>query len=119
MNQQDIDFYKKLLVEEKEELIKEIMDADESTKDLIEKKMHNVNDSADEAANIVSQNILNIVNATSRKTLLAIEAAMRRIEENIYGQCVGCGKIIGDDRLKKIPWATMCIDCKNRNEKQR
>ena len=119
MKQQELEFYKKLLNEEKIELIKEIMDADESAKDLIEKKMQNVNDSADDAATIIMQNNLNIVNAASRKTLLAIDAALRRIDETSFGQCVSCGDKIDESRLNAIPWATMCIECKTKNEKRK
>jgi RNA polymerase-binding protein DksA len=53
----------------------------------------------------------------SEHVLAAIDSALTRIEEGSFGQCVTCGKEIGDDRLAAIPWATQCIDCKRREER--
>ncbi|MCG8571659.1 MAG: TraR/DksA family transcriptional regulator [Spirochaetes bacterium] len=119
MKVEEFTFYKDLLITEKNEIIKEIMEVDESARNIIENEMNSVNDSADEAANNITQNILNIVNNTSKKNLVAIDAALKRIEEKIYGQCISCGKEIEKERLKAIPWATMCIACKSKNEKKR
>lgn len=119
MSNEEIEKYKELLLAERDEIIKEIVDTDASAKDLISNDYNTVNDSADEAASQITQNVLNIVSATSRKTLMAIDAAIRRIEENSFGNCISCGDEINNNRLNAIPWATMCIDCKNKNEKRR
>src|SRR5690349_20519537 len=34
-----------------------------------------------------------------------IDAALRRIDEGTYGQCVRCGKPISEERLKAVPTA--------------
>jgi DnaK suppressor protein len=39
-----------------------------------------------------------------------IEAAIRRIREGSYGQCVDCGQTIELERLKLVPWAARCIE---------
>jgi DnaK suppressor protein len=46
-----------------------------------------------------------------------IEAALRRIEDGTYGTCVVCGKPIGEERLEAVPYATLCIDDKRRQER--
>jgi RNA polymerase-binding transcription factor DksA len=46
----------------------------------------------------------------AQQTLIAIEDALRKIEEGGYGTCEVCGKPIGDGRLAAIPWARLCID---------
>ncbi len=43
-------------------------------------------------------------------TLRSIDGALQRIEEGTYGTCEICGKPIGEDRLRAIPWTTRCID---------
>jgi len=46
----------------------------------------------------------------ARETLLAIRAALRKIEDGTYGTCDVCGKPISGERLSAIPWARLCID---------
>jgi len=40
-----------------------------------------------------------------------IEAALRRIEEGVYGCCVRCEEEIGEARLKVRPETPVCIQC--------
>jgi DnaK suppressor protein len=46
-----------------------------------------------------------------------IEAALRRIEDGTYGTCVVCAKPIGEERLEAVPYATLCIDDKRKQER--
>lgn len=43
--------------------------------------------------------------------IAAIDAALKRIENNVYGQCLNCGEDISDERLDAVPYATHCRDC--------
>ena len=52
----------------------------------------------------------------SGQVLAAIDAALKRIDEGIYGTCVSCGEQIRYERLEATPWASLCIDCKRRTE---
>jgi RNA polymerase-binding transcription factor DksA len=47
----------------------------------------------------------------------AVAAAIERIEKGSYGVCEGCGGKIAADRLEAVPWTTLCIDCKRREER--
>ena len=49
-----------------------------------------------------------------RETLAAVDAALKRIDDGTYGTCEICGKPIGEERLRAIPWATRCIDDERR-----
>lgn len=49
--------------------------------------------------------------------LAKIDAALKKIEEGTYGMCENCGQPIGEERLEAMPWATLCIDCKRREER--
>lgn len=51
-----------------------------------------------------------------REQLREIDLALERIEEGTYGACVQCGQPIPEKRLKAIPHATLCIECKSRIE---
>ncbi|HZT17397.1 MAG TPA: TraR/DksA C4-type zinc finger protein [Gaiellaceae bacterium] len=47
-------------------------------------------------------------------TLRRIDAALGRIDSGEYGTCEICGKPIGEERLRAIPWASRCIDDQRR-----
>ncbi|MGM0596662.1 MAG: RNA polymerase-binding protein DksA [Myxococcota bacterium] len=50
--------------------------------------------------------------------LRKIDKALDRIENGEYGVCEHCGDEIGKGRLKARPVTTMCIDCKEEQEKE-
>lgn len=52
----------------------------------------------------------------SMKVLTEIDAALQRIDEGTYGTCERCGKPIDLERLEALPWATLCIDDKRKQE---
>jgi DnaK suppressor protein len=54
----------------------------------------------------------------SEHVLAAIDSALSRIEEGTFGKCLSCGRPIPEERLAAIPWATLCIDCKRREERR-
>ncbi len=45
-------------------------------------------------------------------------AAYRLFESGHYGTCESCGEPIGKDRLQVFPRATMCVACKQREERR-
>lgn len=118
MTKEKIKHYKKLLLEEKENIMQEIIESDESARDLLENDMHNVNDSVDEASSTITQTLLNTMNKNHQQRILSVEAALRRIDEGVFGVCISCGKDIAADRLDAVPWATKCIKCKMQDEKK-
>lgn len=40
-----------------------------------------------------------------------IEAALRRIDDGTYGECVQCGDRIDEARLDTLPWTPFCRSC--------
>ena len=52
-----------------------------------------------------------------QKALYIIDEALKRVEDGTYGSCSQCGKSIPKTRLKAIPQADLCIECKKMNEK--
>lgn len=59
------------------------------------------------------------LNALDAKRLTSIENALKRISEGRYGICLKCGKKIPEERLRAMPSAVLCIECKNAEEKRR
>jgi len=50
----------------------------------------------------------------ARQHLDAIDAALRRVTDDTYGRCEGCGQPIAPERLAARPTATRCVACASR-----
>jgi DnaK suppressor protein len=72
---------------------------------------------ADTATETVEREIGNTLEEHDERLLVAIDAALGRIEDGTYGKCVNCGAQIPVERLEAMPWATLCIDCKRLEER--
>jgi RNA polymerase-binding protein DksA len=46
------------------------------------------------------------------------ERALARLDDGSYGNCEGCGEPIGKARLQAFPRATLCLACKQRQERR-
>lgn len=54
----------------------------------------------------------------ARELLAQNERAIARIEAGTYGTCESCGDAIGKARLQAFPRATLCVSCKQREERR-
>lgn len=52
----------------------------------------------------------------ARGLLTQIDDALRRMDAGTYGPCERCGEQIESDRLEVLPYATLCMECKRRDE---
>jgi RNA polymerase-binding transcription factor DksA len=57
-----------------------------------------------------------VINA--RDMVLQTERALERIENKSYGLCEDCGTAIGKARLQVFPRATLCMICKQKEERR-
>jgi len=55
----------------------------------------------------------------SKRFIHHIDEALRRIKDGTYGKCHSCGKEISAARLKAVPHARFCIECKEAEEKSK
>jgi DnaK suppressor protein len=57
--------------------------------------------------------------AQNRLDLLTqMERAIDRINAGTYGRCENCGEPIAKARLQAFPSATLCVSCKQREERR-
>ncbi|NEE03106.1 TraR/DksA family transcriptional regulator [Phytoactinopolyspora halotolerans] len=56
--------------------------------------------------------------ASHREMLNQTERALSRINDGTYGVCESCGNPIGKARLLAFPRATLCVACKQRQERR-
>jgi DnaK suppressor protein len=58
-----------------------------------------------------SQAIAGASLANSRRRLLRLESALRRIDDEDFGECANCGEPIPVARLLAMPESTLCVRC--------
>ncbi len=54
----------------------------------------------------------------ARELLAQNERALARMADGTYGICESCGSPIGKARLQAFPRATLCVQCKQREERR-
>ena len=77
-----------------------------------------VKDFGDSASEAHEDELLHGIGEHERLMLQRVESALKRISEGCYGECERCRKGISKGRLKAMPWAIYCIECKEAMEKE-
>jgi RNA polymerase-binding transcription factor len=54
----------------------------------------------------------------ARELLELSERALARMDDGSFGVCDSCGQAIGKARLQAFPRATLCVTCKQREERR-
>ena len=75
-------------------------------------------DEADASSKLFEREHELAINNNTRELLEQTEHALDRIEAGTYGVCESCGKPIGKARLQAFPRATLCVACKQRQERR-
>lgn len=76
------------------------------------------NDQADVGSTTLERDHEMSLANNARDMLDQIERALSRIDDGTYGVCESCGKAIGKGRLQAFPRATLCVSCKEREERR-
>ena len=53
------------------------------------------------------------------KLLKSVEEALARMQSGAFGVCVRCEEDIPEKRLRAVPWASCCLSCQERLDRQR
>ncbi|MDX3450415.1 TraR/DksA C4-type zinc finger protein [Streptomyces sp. ME02-8801-2C] len=56
--------------------------------------------------------------ANAREMLIQDERALERLDAGTYGLCENCGNAIGKARMQAFPRATLCVECKQKQERR-
>lgn len=93
--------------------LRERKDYLESSLDRIEKELDSEapKDFEDRASEREGDEVLEGLGAAELTELRQINAALERVEDGTYGDCVNCGKPISEKRLAAVPHTPLCIDC--------
>jgi DnaK suppressor protein len=76
------------------------------------------NDQADVGSTTLERDHEMSLANNARDMLEQIERALARIDDGTYGICESCGNAVGKGRLQAFPRATLCVTCKQREERR-
>ncbi|MFH1022146.1 MAG: TraR/DksA C4-type zinc finger protein [Planctomycetota bacterium] len=71
---------------------------------------------ADTSSESFEQEFLLGIIQNEEEELRDIDLALERIRNNTFGVCEGCQKNVPKARLKAIPYARLCVECKRKEE---
>jgi DnaK suppressor protein len=106
--------FKQILLKEREQIVGEVKQIDESSKEM---GQDGIQDIGDEAANIYNKQILLSLNENERMRLQEVDESLDRIATGTYGICEECGGPISLKRLEVRPVAKYCVPCLTKLEK--
>ncbi len=76
------------------------------------------NDQADVGSKTLERDAEMSLANNSREMLLQVRHALARLDDGTYGRCESCGEPIGKLRLMAFPRATLCLSCKQQQERR-
>ena len=115
MNQKDLKRFRKMLEESRDSLLQS------AKKTLMEESNFDTDDLPDEidqASSEYNQSMVFRLRDREKFLLKKIEKALQRIEEGTFGVCERCEEEISAKRLEARPVTTLCIRCKEEQEKK-
>jgi DnaK suppressor protein len=124
LKKKDSDHFEKRLLEERAKLQKELQHRDETvlnksqrdnTGDLSAYSFH----MADQGTDSMEREKAFLAASAEGRNLIEVDEALRRLYRGEYGVCENCGTDIATKRLEAVPQATLCLACKEKEEKSR
>ena len=106
---------KDMLLKMREELVREIARKSKAT---AVSGVSDIGDILDSVSEERTRELEMILTDREKQKLKQIDDAIDRIEENTYGFCEECGVKIPRARLKVVPFAKYCVECKEVIERE-
>jgi RNA polymerase-binding transcription factor DksA len=119
----DLQKYRKKLIDLKEDIFEQVQDISSETLMKSQKDISgDVSGCGLHMADVATDNYerdfnLNLI-STEQRIIIEIDQALKRIEENNFGTCLGCKKPITKKRLNAIPYSRYCTKCQDEIERQ-
>jgi DnaK suppressor protein len=108
MDRRSIERFKKTLQSRHRELRKSL---DQTRHESLTAQHDYGKDEGDRANTSLAREIDLAQKSRDRALLSAVDAALKRISEGTFGQCLNCEQEINAKRLEAIPWVRYCITC--------
>jgi DnaK suppressor protein len=114
MKKKELDAIKQRLVEDKERIIRNALS---TRSDIQDPNLDDLNDEVDIASSEINYSLNLRLRDREALLLSKIDKTLKRIEDEDFGLCELCGDEIGIKRMLARPVATLCIRCKEEQEK--
>lgn len=116
MDKETLKYFKKLLLEKRQEILNELGYIREVSADN-PKEAYGIDSSysthmADHGTDEQEREKTFYHASRENKYLLHLEEALQRIENGTYGFCIACHKEIPRERLEAVPHTQYCLPCK-------
>jgi DnaK suppressor protein len=106
---------KDMLLKMREELVRGIA---RKSKETAVSGVSDIGDILDSVSEERTRELEMILTDREKQKLKQIDDALDRIEEKTYGLCEECGVKIPRARLKVVPFAKYCVECKEAIERE-
>ena len=120
MKQEDLDYFKKLLLDKRSEANDTLAEFDRVTSDAGQESSDDRSayslHMADRGTDAMEREKSQLFAQRSGEYVEYLDEALERIENGTFGKCRTCGEEIGRARLEAVPTATQCISCKEGRE---
>jgi RNA polymerase-binding protein DksA len=118
----DLQFFKGLLLERRDELLRELEDfkngdAANTMKDAAGENSSYAFHMADLGTDTMEREKAYYFATREGRLLYHIDQALERVAAGAYGYCQECNQPISRERLEAVPHARLCITCKANEEK--
>ena len=114
MRARDRNYFKKMLLEKKADLVS-IVQKTESDGRALDSEGEAM-DMADKASTSYTKEFMFNKSDGDRQLLQEVVDALARIDDKDYGECSNCGEPVEQKRLKAVPWASLCLSCQEKAE---
>jgi RNA polymerase-binding transcription factor DksA len=71
---------------------------------------------ADQAQDLLRHERMTARIEQAKAQLTQVTAALNRLEEGSYGDCLRCGEPIAPERQQALPHATLCVECQENRD---
>lgn len=102
---------------EREQLLIQMEDLDATANVTMWRDSGYDDDHADTGAATFERERAQSLALNARRILVQIDDALKRMDEGTYGVCERCGANIEPERLEALPYATLCLDDKQLDER--
>ncbi len=122
MDEKQLDFFRKLLIEKRKEVLERIEHLREVAMETPANTGNNSGYSfhmADQGTDAMEREKAFLFLSREEKYLQQIERSLTAIDLNEYGICRVCGKEIDIERLKAVPTTRICVPCKQAESRRK
>lgn len=114
MNREQMNKYKQMLVNEKNEIIDTIHRMEEGYEGSLQDSTNELSVYDNHPADLGTETFMQEQNVNlkdrEKMILTKIDLSLKNIEEGDYGRCIVCGKDIEEERLDIIPYTVTCTE---------